>query len=85
MQDNLTVIDWYLKSRREDIVNRLLATDELQHKCQICDGHVGDNVSVDGAGRDYQLPPGKRDGQLVEVNNGGLAACSGATSGMQCG
>jgi len=31
LRDNLTVIDWYLKSSREDIVNRLLATDELEH------------------------------------------------------
>ena len=85
LRDCLTVIDWYLKSRRDDIVNRLLDTDEFEHKCQIRDGYVGDYVSVNGAGHDYELPAGEGDGQLVEVVTDESAPRGGETSGMLFG
>jgi hypothetical protein len=67
LRDCLTVIDWYLKSRRDEIVNRLLDTNEFEHKCQIRDGDMGSDIPRDGGGLDYHVPTGQTDGQLVEV------------------
>ncbi len=83
LRDSLTLIDHYLWKRKEREINRLL--NGFGNKCQIRDGHVGDNVSSNGAGPDYELPASQTDGQLVEVDcDGGKSRC-GESSGMQCG
>jgi hypothetical protein len=81
LRDCLTVIDWYLQSRRDDIVNRLLNADEFD-KCQIRDGNMGDNVSDNGPWPDYELSIDEAYGELVEAVDG--ASCSGETNSMQC-
>ena len=52
---------------------------------QIRDGHVGDYVSSNGAGRDYELPASETDGRLVEVDHARSTACSGESGDMQLG
>ncbi len=59
LRDSLTIIDHYLWRRREQETNRLL--NDFGDKCQIRDGHVGDYVSNNGAGRDYELPASQTD------------------------
>jgi hypothetical protein len=83
LRDSLTIIDHYLWRRREQETNRLL--NDFGDKCQIRDGHVGDYVSNNGAGRDYELPASQTDGQLLEINLDGAESCCGESSGMQCG
>ncbi len=66
LRDSLTVIDYYLQKKRREIEARLLGeTYEYQH--QIRDGYLGDYVPNDGAGPDYELPPGQGDGTLVKI------------------
>ena len=83
LRDSLTLIDHYLWNRRQEDVNRLL--NGFEDKCQIRDGHLGDHVSNDGAGRDYELLVGQTDGQLVESYTDGAASCCGESGGMQLG
>ena len=83
LRDSLTIIDHYLWRRRDEETNRLL--NGFGDKCQVRHGHVRDHVSIDGAGRDYELPVGQTDGQLFEVDTHGAESCCGESSGMQCG
>ncbi len=82
-RDSLTIIDHYLWRRREQETNRLL--NGFGDKCQIRHGHVRDNVSDDGAGRDYELPASQTYGQLVESNIDGAESCCSESGGMQLG
>ncbi len=66
LQDSLTVVDFYLKIKRREIEWRLLDI-ENEYQRQVLNGYMGDHLPSDGAGPDYELPSGERDGQLVEV------------------
>ncbi len=84
LRDSLTVIDFYLKKKREEIEARLLdSAYEFEYQREIRDGYLGDHVPSHGAGPDYELPPGKGDGQLVEVVV--REPSGGETGGMQLG
>ncbi len=85
LRDSLTIVDWYLDLRRSWDTDKLL--NGFRDKCQIRDGHVGDYVSNNGAGResDYELPPGEITGELVEVDADGAKPCCGESGGMQSG
>ncbi len=83
LRDLLTIIDFYLERRRQYETNRLL--NGFGDQCQIRDGYVGDYVSNNGSGRDYELLPGEASGELVEVQADGPKSCRGESSGMQCG
>ncbi|DBA68509.1 TPA: hypothetical protein ACH3X2_001179 [Trebouxia sp. C0005] len=81
LEDNLTVIDFYLKKKRAEL-EHIYSKKADEYKLEIRDGHVGDHVSNDGAGRDYELPTSQTDGQLVESNTDGAESCCGESSGM---
>ena len=83
LRDSLTIIDHYLRRRRDEETNRLL--NGFGDKCQIRDGHVGHHVSNNGPWRDYELPAGQTDGQLLEVNSYGAESRCGESGGMQLG
>ena len=81
--DSITIINHYLIIKRQQETNRLL--NGFGDQCQIRHGHVGDYVSNNGSGRDFELLPGETSGQLVEVEADGAKSCCGESSGMQCG
>jgi len=83
LRDSLTIIDHYLWRRREQDTNRLL--NGFGDVCSIRHGNLGDHVSRNGAGKDYELPASETDGQLVEIDSDGAKSCCGESSGMQCG
>ncbi len=83
LEDSITIINHYLCMRRREQINRLL--NGFGDKCQIRDGHVGNHVPNNAAGRDYELPASQTDGQLLEINLDGAESCCGESSGMQCG
>ncbi len=80
LRDSLTIIDHYLWRRREQDTNRM-----LHGFGDVCNGNLGDHVSRNGAGKDYELPASETDGQLVEIDSDGAKSCFGESSGMQCG
>ena len=77
LRDSITIIDHYLWRRREQETNRLL--NGFGDKCQIRHGHVGDYVSNTNSGKDYELPAGQTDGQLVEVDSDGAKSKASGT------
>ncbi len=80
LRDNLTVIDFYLKRKREEIEARLLDSTH-EYQCEIRNGNMGNNVSAVSAWRDYELSIDEEDGKLVAVVDG--SSCSGETNSMQ--
>ena len=68
LRDNLTVIDFYLKKKRQEIEARLLdSAYEYEHQREILNGDLGYSISSDGAGLDYTIPPGETDGELFKI------------------
>ncbi len=83
LTDSITIVNHYLCIRRQQEKNRLL--NGFGDKCQIRDGHVGDHVSRNGTGKDYELPASETDGRLVEVDSHGATSRCGESGGMQLG
>ena len=65
---------------RREIEAKLLG-EIHEYQREVRHGNMGDNVSDDGAGGDYELSIDEEDGKLVESVDG--RACCGETSGMQ--
>ena len=72
IRDPVTIIDHYLWLRRQQETDRLL--NGFGDQCQIRDGHVGDYVSNNGAGRATCWPS---VWPLVEVDSDGGKSCCG--------
>ncbi len=83
LTDSITIVNHYLCIRRQQEKNRLL--NGFGDQCQIRHGHVGDHVSRNGAGKDYELPASETDGRLVEVDSHGATSRCGESGGMQLG
>ena len=67
LQDNLTVIDFYLKKKRAEIQHSWAKTTD-EYKLEIRDGYVRGHVPSHGSGSDYELPTGEGVCELVAVD-----------------
>lgn len=67
LEDNLTVIDFYLKKKRAELEHIYLKKSD-EYKLEIRDGHVGGYVPSHGPGNDYELPTGEGVCELVAVD-----------------
>lgn len=77
LEDNVTVLDFYLKKKRAELEHDWRKRAELErdwrkradeYKLEIRDGHVGGYVSSHGPGPDYELPTGEGVCELVAVD-----------------